>query len=145
MTVEGEGRSALSGGKKAADEALDLVAEYFAPVGGVFTGFFLAGPKLGGAWLISDLVFVGAQKAGHAFSSGQVSQLVGGAVFGSLFIGAGFALWHATRKMKVIGKAVGGFFGGLFGGWGAWALINGIGGNITKGSIDTWVTSQTGQ
>lgn len=147
MTIEGEGKAGVGAAKRAGEEMLNLAGTYFVPLGGFAFGFFGAGPKLGGAWTLGDMIYNATVKASGS-APGQLSRvcdLVAGAVFGGLFIGAGLALWHAGNKMSWAGKIVLGFFGGFFSGWGTQQLAAGIGNSLNyNGWIDSSIRSTTG-
>jgi len=135
--MTGETGAALAGGKKSMDEALNLATTYFAPVAGLGVGFFLAGPKLGGAWGLADLLYGAVSKTGAGNANNSVSNatdLVAGAIFGSIFIGGGYALYRSGHHSGWVMKGITGFFGGFFAGWGAHQLLAGIGNATGKGS-----------
>lgn len=114
----------------ALEEGLDLAATYFAPLGGFGLGFFVAGPKLGGAWALSDVMYAAIEKTGAGNTNNNVSNacdIVGGAIFGGIFIGCGYAVWRSGSKSKWIGKGITGLVGGFLAGWGTYGLVTQIG------------------
>lgn len=145
--MAGETASAVHAGKQSFDEVLDIVSKYFAPLGGVAAGFFFAGPNLGGAYTIGDLLWNGYTKAqpGDTPSTlGPICNFVGGAIFGTVFIGSGILLYRSGKSMAAFGQAICGFFGGLLAGWGAYALARGIGNSLNKGWIDQGISDLVG-
>lgn len=142
----------MGAGKKTFEETLKLIGKYFAPVGGAIVGFFAAGPKLGGGYILADLIYGGMQKTNQAGklqnNGGNISGFLGCEIFGAVMLGGGVALWHATRKSGHLGTILGGFFGGFFAGWGSYFILTGIGAGqgtpVSKGWIDTALTQLGG-
>lgn len=137
-----EAASAAHAGKTVANEALDVLCEYIAPLAGGIVGVVAGSTVIGGTYSICNAI--------NSVGQGKIDGTrVGGFVSGVIWAGIGYGFWGLRKRGGWILKLIGGGVGGLFFGYAAQSVfVAGVGDIVpTQGPLDRlfdWAQGEAG-